>query len=82
MTVVSATAAHIRFERMSFASVAVLDDNSGRKIGQADLIRGFAHYYGVHGSAHEGVTAIVRGGLDGLTAALRDGLRNGRDDRR
>lgn len=58
-------------------------DGSGAKIGQVDVIRGFAHYYGVRGSAHEGVTAVVRGGVDGLVKALASpaGLRSGRDDR-
>lgn len=55
---------------------------SGRLAGQADLVRGFAHYYGAKGGAHEGVTAVVRGGLEGLKKALAEGLRNGRNDAR
>jgi hypothetical protein len=55
---------------------------SGAKLGQVDVIRGFAYYYGSKGSVHAGVTAIVRGGIDGLIKALAEGLRNGRDDRR
>ena len=61
-------------------SVRVVDYMTERVIGQADLIRGFAYYTGAHGSAHAGVSAIVAGGLDGLTKALAGGLRNGRDD--
>lgn len=79
-TQIIAHAAFVRFVRLG-GVVSVLDDNTGAKIGQCDLIRGFAHYYGVKGRAHEGVTAVVRGGLDGLTEALRVGLRSGRDDR-
>lgn len=77
----TATAAHVNLVRLGGAT-EVQDGNTGRRIGQADLIRGFAHYTGARGSAHEGVTAIVRGGLDGLRAALREGLLSGRDDRR
>lgn len=55
---------------------------SGRQLGQADLIRGFAHYFGSKGGAHEGVTAVVRGGLTGLEKALATGLRSGRNDAR
>ena len=62
-------------------SVRVVDYVSERVIGQADLIRGFAYYVGAHGTAHEGIYAVVAGGLDGLTKALAGGLRNGRDDR-
>ena len=62
-------------------SVRVVDDMMGRVVGQADIIRGFAYYTGAHGTAHAGVSAIVAGGLDGLTTALASGLRNGRDDR-
>ena len=80
MRVLSGTAAHVNLYRLGGA-IAVHDGNTDRKIGQVDLIRGFAHYYGVRGSAHEGLTAVVRGGIDGLVAALREGLTNGRDDR-
>lgn len=80
MTVLSATAAHVNLTRLG-GSIAVADGNTGRKIGQLDLVRGFAHYYGVKGSAHEGFTAIVRGGVDGLVRELAKGIRNGRDDR-
>lgn len=81
MKVISAHAAHVRFTRLG-GTVAVHDDNTGARIGTADLIRGFAHYTGVKGGAHEGFSAVVRGGLDGLRAALAIGLRNGADDRR
>lgn len=78
--VLSATARHISFE--GFGPVKrVVDANTGQVIGQCDTIFGFAHYYGAAGSAHEGMTAVVRGGVEGLRAALAEGLRNGRDDR-
>lgn len=79
--VLSATAAHVTFSPLG-GSVAVADGNTGNKIGQCDLVHGFAHYYGVKGSAHEGFSAVIRGGLDGLRAALAAGVRNGRDDAR
>lgn len=80
MRVLSATARHIRFARIG-GQVAVIDDNTDRTVGKVDLIRGFAHYTGCKGDAHEGMSAVVTGGIDGLTAALAEGLRNGRDDR-
>lgn len=80
MTVITATARHITYVRLAGATT-VNDTNTGRKIGQCDLIHGFAHYYGVTGSAHEGFHAVIRGGLDGLRIALADGIRNGHDDR-
>lgn len=76
-----AYAAHPRFTRLGGA-IAVHDDSTSARLGQCDLIRGFAHYVGVKGGAHEGVKAVVRGGIDGLAAALAAGLRSGRDDRR
>jgi hypothetical protein len=79
MRIVSATAAHIRTERLA-GNVVVLDGNTGNRIGTCNLIRGFAYYYGVKGSAHAGMVAVVSGGLPGLEKALAAGLRNGRDD--
>jgi hypothetical protein len=81
MTVLSATAAHVTFARLG-GSIAVYDANTGNKIGQADLIHGFAHYYGVRGSAHQGFSAVITGGIEGLERELAKGIRNGRDDRR
>lgn len=81
MPVVSATARHITFARFG-GQVSVYDASTQHKIGVVDLRHGFAHYTGVKGQSHEGMTAVVRGGIDGLTAALAEGLRNGRDDRR
>ena len=80
MRTMTAYATEVTFEGHS-PSVRVADDATGHVIGQADLIRGFAYYTGAHGSAHDGICAIVAGGLDGLTSALASGLRNGRDDR-
>lgn len=79
-TTTTAHAPIVRFERLG-GSVAVYCP-SGHKVGQADVIRGFAHYFGAKGSAHEGVTAVVRGGLEGLEKALAQGLRSGRNDAR
>lgn len=76
-----AHAPHVRTERLA-GTIAVYDDNTGAKIGQADVILGFAHYYGATYSAHEGVKAVIRDGLPGLLEALRTGLHSGRDDRR
>lgn len=80
LKVITATAAHVTFSGFG-ASVSIHDANTGQKLGQCDKIHGFAHYTGVQGGAHEGVTAVIRGGVDGLVGALREGLRNGRDDR-
>lgn len=55
--------------------------NTGQKLAQVDLVRGFAHYTGVTGGSHAGATAIIKGGINGLIAALATGIRNGRDDR-
>jgi len=56
------------------------------KIGQVDMVRGFIHYTGVAGSAHAGVTAVIRtknGDMFAtLESELRLGIRSGRDDRR
>ena len=79
MTTMTAYASYITLARLGGAIQVA--DGSGRTIGTVDLIHGFAHYRGAVGTAHEGVTAVVRGGVDGLTEALRVGLRNGRDDR-
>ena len=70
----------VHIERM--AGAFHVYTSSGVKLGQVDLIRGFAHYYGVRGGAHEGVTAVVRDGLEGLKRALVEGLRSGRNDER
>jgi len=70
----------VRFERLGGAIGVYCP--SGRKLGQVDLIRGFAHYFGVKGGVHEGVTAVVRDGLKGLEEALAKGLRSGRNDAR
>lgn len=80
LTPYTATARHITTVRLGGA-VHLHDENTGHTIGQADIIRGFAHYFGARGSAHEGITLVIGGGLEGLRAALRDGVRNGRDDR-
>jgi hypothetical protein len=76
----SATAAHVTLARFG-GTTHVYDENTGQKIGQIDVIRGFAHYTGAKGSAHEGMAVVVRGGVDGLVAALHEGVRNERDDR-
>jgi diacylglycerol kinase family enzyme len=78
--VYSATAAHVTLRRLG-GQVSVHDENTGAKIGWCDVVRGFAHYHGVKGSAHEGFSAVIRGGTDGLVRALAEGIRNGRDDR-
>lgn len=78
--IISATAAHITTARLA-GQVAISDGNTGNRIGTAQVIRGFAHYVGAKGSAHEGFRAIVIGGIEGLTKALAEGVRNGRDDR-
>lgn len=80
MRVLSATAPHVTLQHFGGA-VHVYDENTGRKLGQVDRIRGFAHYTGVKGGAHEGFTAVVAGGVEALVKALAKGIRNGRDDR-
>lgn len=79
-TTLIAHAPMVRIERLGGA--LHLYCPSGRALGQADIIRGFAHYFGSKGGVHEGVTATVRGGIEGLMKALAEGLRSGRDDRR
>ncbi len=78
--VLTATAREINTFRLG-GQIHIQDAMVRRTIGVVDLRHGFAHYTGRRGEAHEGVTAVVRGGMDGLVAALREGLRNGRDDR-
>ena len=80
MSTITAYAPEVTYEGHA-PSVRVVDDMTGRTIGQADLIRGFAYYTGAHGTAHAGVSAVVAGGLDGLTKALASGVRNGHDER-
>lgn len=81
MNTLTAYAREIEITRLA-GSYQVTDGNTGAVLGQVDLIKGFAYYHGAHGSAHQGVTAFVRDGLDGLREALAAGLRSGRDDRR
>jgi hypothetical protein len=80
MQVLSATAHHVTAVRLG-GQIHISDENTNNLLGVVDLVRGFAVYTGVRGSAHEGMSATVRGGLDGLIAALDQGLLNGRDDR-
>lgn len=77
MTVLSATAPIVTFERRIGGQTPVIDAN-GQLIGKVDLIRGFAFYWGI--GAHKGFTCIIRGGLEGLRTELAKGIRNGRDD--
>jgi hypothetical protein len=79
MRVLSATAPLVTFRPTLGGQVPVLDANTGALIGKAELVRGFAHYYGI--GAHEGFTAIIGGGLEALRRELAKGIRNGRDDR-
>lgn len=79
MRVLTATAPIVTFGRSLGGQFPVTDPN-GQLIGKAELVRGFAHYYGI--GAHKGVTAVIRGGLAGLEKALAEGIRNGRDDQR
>lgn len=84
LTLVSATAAHVTIVRAGATAVRVLDENTGNQIGYAERIHGFIHYTGTRGSAHEGMTAVVRSTdstYAALTRALAAGLRNGHDDR-
>jgi hypothetical protein len=78
MRVLSATAPIVTFGR-SLGGQTPVTDPSGQLIGKAELVRGFAHYYGV--GAHKGFTAVIRDGLAGLEHALAQGITNGRDDR-
>lgn len=79
MAVYSATAPIVTVEPILGGQYPIIDPN-GQLIGKAELVRGFAHYYGI--GAHKGFTAVIRGGLTGLVAELAKGIRNGRDDRR
>jgi hypothetical protein len=76
--IISATAPIVTFGRNIGGQTPVTDPN-GQLIGKAQLVRGFAHYYGI--GAHRGFTAIIRGGLEGLERELAKGISNGRDDR-
>lgn len=78
MKVLSATAPFVTFERKIGGQFPVVD-GSGQLIGKAELVRGFAHYYGI--GVHKGFTCIIRDGLEGLRTELAKGIRNGRDDR-
>ncbi len=80
-TVISATARTIEIGRIIGGQFPITD-GTGQLIGKAELVRGFAHYYGVRGGAHQGFTCVIRDGLEGLRRALAGGVRNGRDDRR
>ena len=80
MTVLTATAPIVTFGRKLGGQFPVTDP-SGQLIGKAELVRGFAHYYGVRGGAHQGFSCIIRDGLEGLRRELEKGIRNGRDDR-
>jgi hypothetical protein len=80
MIVLTATAAHVTATRFG-GTIHIYDGNTGNKIGQCDLVRGFACYTGVRGSAHQGFSAVVAGGLEGLIRELAKGIKNGRDDR-
>lgn len=85
MQALSATARHIRMIRDGAAQVAVLDDNTGIRIGTAEKVHGFIVYTGAKYTAHEGMRAVIRGTdstYAALEQALTEGLRNGRDDRR
>lgn len=78
MAVITATAPIVTFGRTIGGQVPVTDPN-GQLIGKAELVRGFAHYYGI--GAHRGFTCVIRDGLAGLERELAKGVRNGRDDR-
>lgn len=80
LKVLSATAPHVTVESFGGAR-HVYDEATGQKLAQVDVIRGFSHYTGVKGGAHEGMRAVVRGGIEVLVAELANGIRNGRDDR-
>ena len=85
MTVIAATALHVKIVRYGATAVQVMDENTGRQIGYAEKVRGFIHYTGTKGSAHEGVEAIIASTdstYAALQGALKGGLKNGRDDRR
>ena len=58
-------------------------------IGWVDIKHGFLHYQGYKGSTHEGVTAVIAPNMaegpnhsETIARVLREGLRNGRDDRK
>lgn len=85
MTILTAYAAEITFERSGATAVRVYDAQLGRMIGYAEVVRGFIHYTGTPRTAHEGVTAVIASrGADWpntLRAQLAQGVRSGRDDR-
>lgn len=80
MRVISATAPIVSFGQKLAGQFPVFDAND-QLIGKVELVRGFAHYYGVRGGAHQGFTCIIRDGLPGLEKALAASIPNGRDDR-
>jgi hypothetical protein len=80
LRVLSATAPHVTVQRFG-GTLHVYDENTGQKLAQVDVIRGFSHYTGVAGGAHAGVRAVVAGGIETLVTELASGIRNGRDDR-
>lgn len=82
-TIFSAHAPAVRFERENNTEYGVYD-GSGRKVGHVSVIRGFGHYTGCLGAAHDGMYAVVAlsgaNSMDRIEEALRKGLRNGRRD--
>lgn len=58
-------------------------------IGWVDVKHGFLHYQGEKGSTHEGVYAVIApkaaqgpNHSETIRLALREGIKNGRDDRK
>ncbi len=78
MATITAVAREVRIERFGGA-LHLYCGMTDQKIAQVDLVRGYGHYTGV--GAHRGVNAVIEGGLTGVLAALKTGIRGGRDDR-
>jgi hypothetical protein len=84
MSIYSVTAAHITLVRNGATSVRVLDENTQKQVGFAERRNGFIHFTGTKYSCAEGLSAVVRSTdstYSALEQALKDGLKNGRDDR-
>jgi hypothetical protein len=95
MNTVTAYAENITVNCVQYGEYQVIDDAAsvGKRypvvIGHATIVRGFVHYIGDRYTAHKGLTAVIAPTAaegpnydETIKRVLREGLENGRDDRR
>jgi hypothetical protein len=95
MNDITAYASEIMVNRTGSVDYQVIDaaQSVGKEypvvIGHVTVINGFLHYTGDRYSTHKGVYAIIAPRMaegpnhpDTIALVLREGLKNGRDDRR